>query len=531
MSRPLPRPWPLRRGVAAALLACGAIGLFAAWRLQCVSLGPDPDTDAYGHYIIARQLLETPSNLSIHWVWLPGYHALLALFVRAGISLDGVRMFNALLAAAPPLLLLLGLRPSDGAPHGRAVSALAAVLAASAPIAMCMGTTGQMEVSFSVLVLGAALLLARQRTWLAAAVLTLAVLTRYEAWAAVAGVGVATLVGAARARALPRAAQLACVIAPLLAVLAWACARWLQGEPWFGFLFDNQAFAERALRPTEPGVRWFATALARYPLTMPALSFGLPAAFALLGFARAARREGIWLVVIPSSILVFLVSGALARSHLGLDRHFLTLVPFFAIWVAHGIARTSGWLSNAFALLVPRLSVRPCVLSRALAPTLPHVHAVSFALLGLGAIGAQQVLLGSSWDAWRQTTRYALPSERAAGEFIASLPRASLVVCDEASVEVLSGVEPGRIMRSRVRPELMPELLLRAETRDVFVVSRSDRTESVAALGPIVYRSTAGTSIAALRVEPRPRAVTAPPLAPLPAERSVATGPDGPAPR
>src|SRR5262245_25936819 len=114
MSRSMPGPWPLRSGAVPTLLAVGAIGLFAAWRLECLTLGPDPDTDAYGHLMIARQMLETPGNASIHWVWLPGYHALLALFVLVGLSLDGVRVFNALLAAVPPLLLLWGLRGSGG---------------------------------------------------------------------------------------------------------------------------------------------------------------------------------------------------------------------------------------------------------------------------------------------------------------------------------------------------------------------------------------------------------------------------------
>ena len=481
MPRPLlSHPWLRRPGLAATLLACGAIGLLAVWRLECVRLGPDPDTDAYGHYIIARQLLETPGNLSIHWVWLPGYHALLALFVRAGITLDGVRVFNTLLAAVPPLLLLWSLRTSDDAGNERELPALAAVLAAGAPIAMSMGTTGQMEVSFSALVLGGTLLLARERTAAAAVVFSIAALTRYEAWAAVAGIALALTIGAARARELPRPGYLACVVGPLLAVLAWAGARWLQGEPWFGFLVDNQAFAERALRQTQPGARWLATALARYPFTMPALSFGVPAVFALLGILRGARREGIWFVLIPLSMLVFLLSGALSRSHLGLDRHFLSLVPFFAVWIAHGIAHAAESLSRMSA----RLSSRTC-----------------FALLSLGAIGAQQVVLAGPWATWKETTRVALASERAAGRFVASLPGSALVVCDEASVEVLSGIEAERCLRSRVRPELMPELLRRAETSDVFVVSRSERIESVTALGPVVYRSQSGTALAVLHVE------------------------------
>src|SRR5687768_2330037 len=69
------------------------------WRLGCIGAGPDPDTDAYGHYIIARLMWDNPFNLNIHWVWLPFYHAVLALPVRLGATLDHVRSANAVLAA------------------------------------------------------------------------------------------------------------------------------------------------------------------------------------------------------------------------------------------------------------------------------------------------------------------------------------------------------------------------------------------------------------------------------------------------
>ncbi len=508
MSPPKPRSWRALLGLACTMLACGVIALLTAWRLECVRLGPDPDTDAYGHYIIGRQLLETPENLSIHWVWLPAYHALLGVFAAAGLSLDAVRAFNALLGAAPPLMLLWGLRAGDGAERGRerAVSALAGVLAAAAPIAMRMGTTGQMEVFFSVLMLGAALLLARERLLLAAPVLALAVLTRYEAWAAVACVALLLALAALRKRALPRPAAIACVACPLLAVLAWAGGRWLQGEPLFGFLLDNQAFAEGALRRAQPDGPRLASALARYPLTMPALSFGAGALLALAGITRTARKESSWFVALPLAMLAFLVSGTLSRSHLGLERHFLPLVPFFAVWIAHGAARSAEWVTATHARYrASGVSAKRGTLGSLLATISgPALYGASFGLLALSALAAQQELLGPSWRSWRELTRQSLPSESAAGRFIANLPRSALVVCDEASVEVLSGLPAERFLRARVGPGLISELLRRAETREIFVVSKSDRIEAVSVLGPVVYRSEQGVPLSALHVQLRP---------------------------
>src|SRR6185436_19606504 len=98
-------------------------------------LGPDPDTDAYGHYVIARQFLQTPLDLHIHWVWLPLYHLLLAAGIAAGATLDHVRYATSVLSTLTPLLLWWGLghvarRSSPGGPW---VPALAGVLAAAAP--------------------------------------------------------------------------------------------------------------------------------------------------------------------------------------------------------------------------------------------------------------------------------------------------------------------------------------------------------------------------------------------------------------
>jgi hypothetical protein len=321
----------------------------------------------------------------------------------------------------------------------------------------------------------------------------------------VAGIGLVLCASAARKRAMPRPAALACVIAPLLAVSSWAAARWLQGEALLGFLFDNQAFAQRALSRTEPSAEWLAGALARYPLMMPALTFGAPAVLALAGIARTARKESIWLVAVPVSMLVFLTSGALSRSHLGLERHFSPLVPFFALWIAHGAALAAEWAALSVAKLRWPGEVSPRLASTA-----------SFGLLALVTIGAELERLRPSWHSWQEITRQALPAELATGRFVASLPPSALVVCDEASIEVLSGLAAERILRARVRPELLSELLRRAEARDTFVVSRTERVDSIATLGPVIYRDQVAGRFAVLHVRSKASS-----------DRHVAAGPEG----
>src|ERR1051326_8651706 len=51
--------------VPAGLWPVLAVVLFlAVWRVAFVLAGPDPDSDAYGHHAIARQILVDPKNRS-----------------------------------------------------------------------------------------------------------------------------------------------------------------------------------------------------------------------------------------------------------------------------------------------------------------------------------------------------------------------------------------------------------------------------------------------------------------------------------
>lgn len=439
------------------------------WRLACVQAGPDPDTDAYGHYLIAQQLLETPWNFRIHWVWLPLYHVLSSLPVALGASLDHVRSANAVAAAGPALLLLWASRRRAGTrePVDSGVALLAALLTALNPLLLQLGTTGQMEVFFCLLLLLTATLLSQQRFGAAALALSALVLTRYEAWAVAAVVGVELVRQHVAQRRRLGPGEWACLIAPASCVLGWATLRWLGGEPWFGFLADNQAFAERALGPAPS--RGMLHALTRYTLVVPFHAFGLALPFALLGVGRTWRQHGTWFVAPGLAIVGLLTLSSLSRSQLGLERHFLSVVPFAATWIAQGVARAEELVAAALA--------------KRWAPR----RGAAFALLGLCVVAGSALRLRSTLPGWWELTETRLRAPRQVAEFLRGTPASSLIVCNQASVEVLSELDPTRFVHAPLDAHTADRVREWSRSRDVFIVGRARRLGAFSHVGAASY--------------------------------------------
>src|SRR5579864_8087357 len=87
-----------------------AVGLLAVWRGLCILAGPDIDTDAYAHHMIARAILADPGDLGVHWVWLPLFHYVQVPLVALGVTMQGIRWLNIVLAAALPCVLFAYVR-------------------------------------------------------------------------------------------------------------------------------------------------------------------------------------------------------------------------------------------------------------------------------------------------------------------------------------------------------------------------------------------------------------------------------------
>jgi hypothetical protein len=482
---------------ALIFVALVVLGL-ALWRFAFVLSGVDPDSDAYGHHAIARQILVTPRDLSVHWVWLPLFHYLQALGVVLGATLQTVRLVNVLLAAAVPVMLHLALQdhrarnPEDGLDPAPTIAAL---LAALSPIAMQMGTTGQSESLFVFLVLAVVLSLDRNRPALAGVALTCAVLLRYEAWAlppAIACFLLLARVPFIRRRLLAHERGQATdglrawlpVILPALAILVWAWIRRNSEGSWFLFLKQTREFANGALGAKSSfalGPKQVVEDLQYYAIKVPWRVVGYPLLLAPFGVVRTFRRDGLRFFGIFSAALAFVTLTWLLRSSLGLDRHFVVLVPFYATLIANGIV--------AIAKFCDDLAKRPFAASI-------HAFAASGAVRAAFIAGFACAVVGNTWTIldvwmrdWRNASEGAWPDRREIANRLRDLDGA--IFCDEPTVELLSGLPRTRFDRRmledpRARSWIGAAL---ATGKPVYVATWAVKLESLKVRGPILTRS------------------------------------------
>jgi hypothetical protein len=322
---------------------------------------PDPDTDAKGHLGIARALLVHPFNVSIHWVYLPAYHFVLAALEALGFSGYAIRLVNCALAALVPIFVLKYEK-----------STMAALFCAVSPMVNLLGTSAQQETMFVLLVLGAVWSLDARRFVLAGALLAIASLVRYEAWGAIAilvACQVAGKIARDRFAWLPRFPAVV-TVPSLVAVGAWLCAHKFSDGQWFGFLRELYRYThvQRASlqRDPETDALWF-------PIQQPLFVFGWIAALLFFAGIRRAWRAS-W--VLPLGIYVFLQGAYLFKGALGSARYYESLVPFVAIAAAHGVrvigAKRAWVTSSVFAIAFMQLVM---ISARTLPWSWPRTHA------------------------------------------------------------------------------------------------------------------------------------------------------------
>jgi hypothetical protein len=478
-----------------ALVALVVLGL-AVWRFAFVFSGVDPDSDAYGHHAIARQILVTPRDLSVHWVWLPLFHYLQALGVALGATLQTVRLLNVVLAAAAPVMLYVALRdhrernPEDGPDPAPTIAAL---LAALSPIAMQMGTTGQSEPLFAFLVLAVVLSLDRNRPVLAAIALSSAVLLRYEAWSIPPAIAVFLLLARVpfvRARLLPHERGEATdgvrawlpVILPALAILVWAWIRQRSDGRWFLFLEQTREFANGALG--SKGSYTLDDAL-YYSVRVPWRVVGYPLLLVPFGVVRTFRRDGLRFFGIFSATLAFVTLTWMRRSSLGLDRHFVILVPFYATMIANGVV--------AIAKFADDLAKKPFAASIHAFSASGAVRAAFLAGLGVAAVGNTWTILEVWMRDWRNASEGAWPDRREIANRLRDLDGA--IFCDEPTVELLSGLPRTRFDRRMLEDPRAKTWISSALAtgKPVYVATWAVKLDHLKLQGPILARSPGST--------------------------------------
>jgi NADH:ubiquinone oxidoreductase subunit 6 (subunit J) len=456
------------------------VTLLALWRIVCVRAGPDVDSDAYGHHGIARQILADPTDLSVHWVWLPLFHYLQVALVALGGTMQAVRYANVAVTIATPLLLFAYLAPRESG----GVPLLAGLLASFSAIVMQMGTTAQPEPLFSLLVLAFVVAYESRRYALASALLAAAALLRYEVWAVPFALAAWLVLCRIRGRAVPRRAWLS-VAAPLVAILAWAALRRPVDGAWFGFLKETRAFANDATKATSSlsgGAGELARDLVYYAALVPWRTSGPGVLLAPFGILRAWRRAGPVFVLTYLACLGFLTLSWIMRSSLGLDRHFVSVVPFYATLMAAGAAE----LGEGAARLLVRLGAGARLASVA--------RDGSAALLGGAALVAGWLLLDGWMASWRASIEHGWPERVAVGRFLQTLPPSATIFCDDATVEILSGLDRRRFDRHWVDDPTEPGRVEETAEHDgvAYVATWMRKLKRLDGMGEIVFRTEEG---------------------------------------
>jgi hypothetical protein len=519
-----PDKWGL--GLFAVLLG------LAAWRAACVLAGPDVDTDAYAHHMIARAILADPHDLAVHWVWLPLFHYAQVPLILLGGTMNTVRWANVILSAAVPFVLFRYVRktttPGRTATPSALIAFVAALVAGACPIVMQMGTTAQPEPLFALLLLGVAIMVQEQRYAVTAVLLGAAVMLRYEAWACFAVVApwlfFEQISAFQRSRSGPakpafdrqKAWSALCVVTlPVALIGAWAILRRPVDGRWFGFLGQTRQFANDATHETgawDRGLGGFVASAVYYPVVVPARVFGPVMLLVPFGIARTVRDQGARFVASFAACLGFISFSWITRSSLGLDRHFVVVVPLYATFAAQGAAT----LADGTARLVERLGrngTGPLVerLGRDGA-TVGRGVAAGLTLLVLAGLAVElDVWMGY----WRSDIERGWPDRAALGAYLRSVPPASTIFCDDATLEILSELDRRRFDRHWLDDPHTWDLVTRAAQADgvAYVATWSRKLAGHEPVGPVVFRAgqqanDPATGVAVMRVGEGPGRAT-----------------------
>ena len=297
------------------LLACVAAATLAL-RLGWVFAYREIDSDAYGHFFIAIAARRDPTNLAVHWVWLPLFHYVVGALGAVGLTFRGLRLLDAALATAGPFLLYATLTarriPEDAA-------LLGALAYAIAPLPTFLGQSALPETMFSIAILATSFAAARERAVLGGIALTVACFLRYEAWGGVVALGAAWVVGTVGRRARP---PFALVAIPGAAVLAYVLFRWHTDGRLLQFVRGTRDITQVQVARSA----WTFREIVSFPIVLPFYVLGPAVVLVPFGIRRALPEARDW--ILPLGYAAFLLLSYYAgAAHAG-ERYLVALAPF-----------------------------------------------------------------------------------------------------------------------------------------------------------------------------------------------------------
>jgi hypothetical protein len=381
----------------------------------------DFDTDAYAHYIIAKELVINPFNFGINWVWLPLYHYLLAFAIKLHLSFENIRVFNLLIWVVLNIVLFYYLR-SQAQNKLSYIPLISFIFSISFPIGMVYATSAQYETFFVLLLILFIVFAERQKYFLSSVFLSMAVLTRYEAWFVLIISAVYFLIKYVRSRQVIYLKQVVSItFLPSVVILGWAFLRLPYDGRFFGFIFETKEFVSGALGKLHPSVsdtiKWYD--FFYYMLYIPFLMMTINLVFVFFGIKRV-WKEYRFLFLTGIAVILFISLSYVIKTNLGLFRHFIPALIIYSVLGGAGIEEVSLFLKRKFSgtYFIPKFA---------------NYMVVIFVVIQLSVV--------LYWGyIWTQTYKEGFPDKEEIADFLKTLPASSKILTNDAVVKVLSGL-------------------------------------------------------------------------------------------
>jgi len=458
----------------------GTVLLVSLWQLYFIMNIPDIDTDAYVHHTIARQIIMSPKDLSIHWVWLPLFHYLSAGVILIGAGMEAVRIINIFIWASIPIALFLFLYNQDREKN-LLLAFLSSIFCSLFPVGILMGTTAQPEPLFALLILLFVITASNNKFILSSLFLTLACLLRYEAWAVLIAVLVLYVSDIIKSRKFIFDKRILNFLLPGVFILIWAVLREPFDGKFFGFLFQTQKFANDALQETnsfQGGLLKILWDFIHYPVFIPVIFSGINMIFVPFGFVSCLNKNK-WLMYSGISILVFITASWMFKSNLGLNRHFVSLIPLYTTMTAYGLIKAYDFLSagsrkNKF---------------------LKAINA-KYTLIIITFISCLVYLI--MWlYIWNNNYRDEFPEKKSAAEYLRNIPDNKIIFCNDAIVEIFSNIDYRRFNHIWMEnnPSAYELILQKAKSESyVYIISTPEKWKQINNIGEKIYQSPLNSS-------------------------------------
>lgn len=417
----------------------------------------------------------SPGDLSIHWVWLPLFHYLSAGAILIGAGMDTIRFINVVIWFITPLILFKYLYKYEN--ENKLFTAfLSSLLCALFPVGILMGTTAQPEPVFSLLILLFVIFVSEKKYLISSIILGLACMLRYEAWAVLFAVFLLYVFEVFKAKKFILDSRVLNLIIPGIFILVWAFLREPFDGKLFGFLTQTQEFANDALKEKnsfQGGFFKIIKDFIHYPIFIPLIFTGLNVLFLPFGI-KSFYRNNKWFLYSGTGILAFITLSWMMKSNLGLNRHFVSLIPFYSVLSAYGILNVSKYLQKYFEKKKRFKSIK---IKKSLLAII-FITCISYLVMWLYI--------------WQTDNAEGFPERKAAVEYFKTIDNGKTIFCNDAIFEISSNLEMKRFNHVWMEnnPAAIETIKQFAKNEgNVYIITSTKKMQNINGLGKIIYKS------------------------------------------